>query len=579
MKKTLLIWSLPFAFCGSAFGQSAIDAYRISQPDLKGTARFMSMAGAFGALGGDLSSLSQNPAGIGVYRSGDVGITFNLDCQNSSSEAQGLKYNMSQTKFLINNVGAVVTMRLPSTLIPNLNFGFTYNKAVSFNRQYGGNIPKLANSMTNYVAGIANSKNLTENDLVTTSSYDPYNPTDGGYVAPWMAILGYDSYMITPTGTGEDTRWYGQWDNGTSGSGNFYVKEQGSMDEYNIALGGNISNVLYWGMNFDIVNFNYTLNSTWGESLSDAFVPDINNEIVRASSNWALNNYYNVHGSGFQYQIGLIAKPIQELRLGFAVHTPTWYNLTESFNGNVNYNIDNQRGSTSTNGGYLAYNDMCFRTPWKFIASAAGVIGSKFILSFDYEWTPYNQMKFSQAGNYGGGWNGNWGDNWGDDWDYPGSWYGAPAKAPAETTRASYVDPNDPYYYTNSDIKAYYQATNTFRIGAEYRVTPAFSVRAGYCHVSSPVKNSVRDNSQIIDTSGTLPNYRFDNETNYVTCGVGYRYQKFYVDLAYVYKNMSSEYHAYTPDPNPDINQYIPSPQSKLSLSNSQIVLSAGFRF
>ena len=49
-----------------SFAQSAIDAYNLSQSDLRGTSRFMSMAGAFGALGGDLSTLTQNPAGIGV---------------------------------------------------------------------------------------------------------------------------------------------------------------------------------------------------------------------------------------------------------------------------------------------------------------------------------------------------------------------------------------------------------------------------------------------------------------------------------------------------------------------------------
>lgn len=579
MKKTLFICSLPIAFCGSALGQSAIDGYRISQPDMKGTARFMGMAGAFGALGGDLSTLSQNPAGIGVYRSGDVGFTLNLDCQSSSSEAQGKKYDMSQTKFLVNNIGAVVTMRLPSTTFPNLNFGFTYNKGASFNRQYGGNISQLSNSMSNYIAGIANSNQLTENDLAATNSYDPYNPTDGGYVAPWMAILGYDSYLITPSGTGSDTRWFGQWGNGTKGSGNFYVNEKGSMDEYNIAIGGNISDVVYWGMNFDIVNFNYTLTSSWGENLADAYVPDVNNEIVRGASNWALNNYYNINGSGFNYQIGLIAKPIQELRLGFAVHTPTWYNLTESFNANVRYNIDNETGTAYTNGGYLAYNDMCFRTPWKFIASAAGVIGGQFILSVDYEWTPYNKMKFSSPGSYGGGWNGGWGDDyWDEGWDYPG-WYGAPAKVSQESTRASYLDPNDPYYDTNYDISTYYQSTNTIRVGAEYRVSPAFSIRAGYSHTTSPVKTEARNDSEIIYTSGTLPNYRFDTGTDYITCGFGYKYKKFYIDMAYVYKHMSSEYHAYTPDPNPDVNQAIPSPQAKLSLNNSQIVLSAGFRF
>lgn len=574
MNKSILILSLSLSTAGMAFGQGAVDAYRLSQPDMKGTARFMGMAGAFGALGGDLSTLSQNPAGIGVYRSNELGFSLNLDCQSSTSEAQGFKHDMSQTKFLLNNIGAVLTMRLPSETLPNLNFGFTYNKGASFNRIYGGNIPKLSNSLSNYIAGISNGENLTENDLVSTENYDPYNPTDGGYPAPWISILGYDSYLISPTGSGENTRWYGQWGDGTSGSGSFKVQEKGSVDEYNIAFGGNIMNVLYWGMDFDIVNLNYTIQSLWGENLENAYVPNQNNELVKESANWGLGNYYNVHGSGFNYKLGLILKPIQELRIGFAFHTPTWYNLTENFVGSVDYQYgSSESGSTSTNGGYMAYNDMSFRTPWKIIASVAGVIGNNFILSMDYEWVAYNKMKFSAPGSYGIN------DDWGYDWDYGWDWYapGAPSTTKAPTRSFGYDD--DMYGATNGDIENYYQSTNTIRLGAEYRVTPAFSLRAGYSYTTSPVKQGVRDDKEVIYTAGTRPNYRFDNHTYYITCGAGYRYQNFYVDLAYVYKNISSQYHAYTPDINLDVNQAIPSPQSKVNLNNSQIVLSAGFRF
>lgn len=574
MNKSILILSLSLSTAGVAFGQGAVDAFQLSQPDMKGTARFMGMAGAFGALGGDLSTLSQNPAGIGVYRSNELGFSLNLDCQSSTSEAQGFKHDMSQTKFLLNNIGAVLTMRLPSETLPNLNFGFTYNKGASFNRIYGGNIPKLSNSLSTYIAGISNAENLTENDVVSTDNYDPYNPTDGGYPAPWISILGYDSYLITPTGSGENTRWYGQWGEGTTGSGSFKVQEKGSVDEYNIAFGGNIKNVLYWGMDFDIVNLNYTIHSLWGENLNNAYVPGPNNELVKETADWGLGNYYNVHGSGFNYKLGLILKPIQELRIGFAFHTPTWYNLTENFVGSVDYQYGaEQSGSTSTNGGYMAYNDMSFRTPWKIIASVAGVIGNNFILSMDYEWIAYNKMKFSAPGSYGIN------NDWDYDWDYGWDWYspGAPSTTKAPTRSFGYDD--DMYGATNGDIENYYQSTNTIRLGAEYRVTPAFSLRAGYSYTTSPVKQSVRDDKEVIYTAGTRPNYRFDNHTYYITCGAGYRYQNFYVDMAYVYKNISSQYHAYTPDINLDINQAIPSPQAKVNLNNSQIVLSAGFRF
>lgn len=553
-----------------AKAQGAIDAYNLSQPDLKGTARYMGMAGAFGALGGDLSAISQNPAGIGVYRSSDLGFTLDLDVQNSKTTSEGMNFSMNQTKFLLNNIGIVLTMKLPSTTFPNFNFGFTYNKGASFNRIFGGNIPTLKNSMSNYIAGISNAEGVTEGDVAWDNDYNPYEPGYYDYAAPWLSILGYDSYLISPSfnpSTGE-TRWFGLWDNNsmsgnnTTGSGTFLMNERGGTNDFNIVFGGNISNVFYWGMNFDIVNVNYHLNAVWGESLSNALVPDQNNEFVRSTADWSLNNVYSVSGTGFNYQLGFIVKPVQQLRLGFAFHTPTWYNLNEEFGAIVDYLYGGSQGGTvSTNDGYLGYNSYNFRTPWKIMASAAGVLGNNLILSFDYEWANYGSMHYSEPTYYNDGW-----------YDY----YPYSLQNTGPVALSNFINPNDPYGYENYDISTYYKSTNTFRVGVEFKPVSALSIRAGYAYVSSPVKKDVADNREIIYTAGTQPSYRFDNTTNYITFGLGYRYQHVYVDLAYVYKNMGSTYHAFTPDPD---TPQMPSPQSKVSFTNNQVVLSAGYRF
>lgn len=577
MKKIIITSAAAAMSVLPCLSQSAIDGYRLSQPDMKGTARYMGMAGAFGALGGDLSAISLNPGGIGVYRNSDVGFTLDLDLQSANSSSQGMNFNTTQTKFLLNNIGGVLTLKLPSSTCPNLNFGFTFNRGTTYNRKYRGSIPTLYNSMSNYIAGIANSESITEAELATDRYYDPYNPSGNEYAPPWIAILGYDGYLITPEGKGGETNWFGQWGQGTSGSGQFLVEETGSTSDYNIVIGGNISNVLYWGMNFDIVNLNYSINAIWGENLQNAYVPDAKNNLYQTSSDWAINNIYNVTGTGFKYEIGVILKPIQELRLGLAFHTPTWYNLTESYGASLNYNYGgSDTGQVSTNNGILGYNNMSFRTPMKLIASAAAVIANSFILSFDYEWTPYNKMRFSEpSAFYGGGYY---------DWDYPYyDWWwrpAAPDQAPKKqgSFNNSFFESSDPYYYTNSDIENYYQATNTFKIGAEFRLTPSFSLRAGYANISSPVKKDVKENMAEIYTSGTLPSYRFDNETNYATGGIGWKYQHFYIDLAYVYKKMTSTYHAYTPDLGEGGSNY-PSPQSKLTFNESQVLLTAGLKF
>lgn len=568
MKKNIIALSLFMASMIASYAQSAIGAYSISQPDLKGTARYMGMAGAFGALGGDLSAISQNPAGIGVYRSSDVGFSLDLDLQNSSTQNDGKTFKLDQTKFLLNNIGAVLTLRLNSSVCPNINFGFTYNKGSSFNRIYGGDINNLRTSMSNYIAGIANAQEVTEGDVSWEDGINPYDPGYGYFTAPWITTLAYDNYVISPQLTPQGTKWYGLWQDSmtgkdTSGSGSFLMQESGCTNEFNIVLGGNIADKLYWGMNFQIVGLNYKLHSVWGEYLKNAYRLNTEGNPLVENAYWDYNGFYDVTGTGFSYQLGLIYKPVQALRLGFAFHTPTWYNINENFAGSMYYEGQHESFTSETNEGIPGYNSYGFRTPWKIIASAAGVLGSNIILSFDYEWSNYGSMHYSDTQYLGNGYYEDWYDPW-------------PWSRATKSGYLDYVNWNDYYGPENAQITTYYQSSNTFRIGAEFKPMSFLSIRAGYSYVSSPVKKEVRNNLMEVITSNMFPSYRLDNSTSYITAGLGFRFSRVYVDLAYVYKHINSEYHAFTPD----VGSYVvSSPQSKLSLDNNQIVLSAGLRF
>lgn len=581
MKKTIITGALIClglqAFAQSyPDGQSPIDAYRLSQPDLKGTARYMSMAGAFGALGGDLSTLSHNPAGIGIYRNSEVGFTLDLDLQKSISNSNDYQTPISQTKFLLNNMGFVWTLKLSNPTFPNFNFGFTYNKSASFNRRYRGEI-RLSNSLSNYIASVTTAGGYNESQLLGSSTEDPYNPSQG-IGAPWLSILGYDGYLFSSYGQNPQTGnplYVGQFGGNTKGTGYFDVEESGAVDSYNIAFGGNISNVVFWGMDFDIAHLNYVLRPQWTEHLTDAQVGNDAGMIDLMPASWTLSNYYRCTGTGFNFKLGLIVKPIQELRLGLSFETPTWYSFNESFDASINYLYGGRnQGVVYSNRGYTGVNNVNFRTPWKLNVSAAAVLFNKFILSGEYEWTQYKGMRYSSP-SYWGGWAG--GDYWYPDDYYPWDWYSA--------TRAA--DPfvsSSPFSDTNDKINSYYCNTNTVRLGAEFRVTNRFSVRAGYSYVSAPVKDEM--NSEMIKTAGMVPNYRFDNTTNYITCGLGYKIKAFTLDLAYVYKHMTSTYHAFSPyrpiladDMNADNLGVIQTQTSSLSLNNSQIVLSASFKF
>ncbi len=542
MKKTMLT-ALAATVALAASAQSAIDAYQISQNDLKGTARFMSMAGAFGALGGDLSTLTQNPGGIGVYRSSEIGVTVDFNFQKTNTNPVGIsgwgdKY--TQTKVYCNNFGYVGAVDLNNDVMPYFNWGASYTRAVSFDRVYQGWMPQLNGSLTNYVANYTTADNYTQADL-SQSYYSNYNPYQASW-APWMSILFYNNYLINPSGNG----YVGLYD-GTAGTGDYMTREKGYVDEYSINFGGNICNTLYWGIGFGITDIDYKSDVYYAESFSSARVPTTDaTATTDGSAEYSLNSWKHIYGTGFNFKCGVILKPINELRLGLAVHTPTYYKLSQEGFAQVDYYMStgyyptsNNSWMTGTNEGYADYFEWKSRTPWRLIASAAGVIGGKFIISGDYEYRPYQDMYI--ANNDG-----------------------------------------DEYYNITGDVKNYYQAANIVRLGAEYRVTPQVSVRAGYSYESTPVTSEMRSDKLPVYTSGqddteTTPSYTNDKSTQYITCGIGYKYKSFYVDAAYVHKHRRSTYHGFTPMET--AGGVTGAPVCDVKDDNNSLVISIGFRF
>lgn len=532
----------------TASAQSAVDAYSLSRNDFKGTARFMSMGGAFGALGGDISTLNQNLGGIGIYRSNDVGITLDLDLQHSSTNTGGLKMTDNQTKFHVNNFGYIGAINTGSDVIPFLNFGASYTRANSFDRRFRGRNGNLQGSFSNFIAGATSGEGSyagwSQADL--TQIDNDYNPYTDSW-APWMSILAYNAYLINPQpGTPESANKYqGLWQGGTSGNSEMVYEEKGYVDEYNISFGGNVMNTLYWGLGFGITDINYTANSFFDEELSHASIPNYEaTGVVNGDAYYGLDSWKHITGTGFNFKLGVIVKPINELRLGLAVHTPTYYNLTQQSWARVDYNYSSgYNSSAETNDGWNYQIDWKLRTPWRLIVSVAGVLGGRAIISADYEYRPYQNMAIRDAD--------------GNPFTYSGS-------------------STD---FLKGDIESYYQSSNILRVGAEYRLTPAWSVRAGVNYESSPSTSYARSAQADIFTEGpqdcgTMPSYTMDKATTYLTCGLGYRYQSFYIDAAYVYKNQKAEYRPYTP------NDYTATPAAtEVTDSNSQIVLSMGFRF
>ena len=539
--KRFIIPAIACALAPIASAQSAVDALQITQGDFKGTARFMSMGGAFTALGGDLSSLTVNPAGIGVYRRNEIGATVDLNFINNSSESSA---SNTLTKFRLNNVGYIGTQFFNNGNT-TFSWGFNYNRAVSFDRTVGAYAKSTSTSLTNYIASFTNGTSASDMDFST--NYNPYLNSS----ADWLSILAYNSYLINNR-PGSDTQYEGLYKNGTTADADLYVRERGYVDQYDFNFGGGVNNVIYWGIGIGVTDLKYTRQTVYSESLENAQIYQESNgtsSLVTGDAGYYLNNYKQLSGTGWNMSFGLIFKPVNEFRVGVAFHTPTWYQLSYDYDGSVRYSYAYSNGTVLSNDNssdpeYTEYAgfDWKLRTPWKFDVGVAAVLNSSLIVSADYEYCAYPKTSVQNA-VYNNGF------------------------------LVRYEDDA----YVNADIKDYTQAANTVRVGLEYRLTPAFSLRAGYNITTSNINAETRDGYNEVLTMGTDPSYSLDKVSQNIGLGFGYRFGKWYLDGAYVLGVRKSILKPYT-DWSYNNSSYS-SPTFDVNETQNSVVLSLGYRF
>ena len=515
--------------CGAslmATAQGTFDVLKMSETQLNGTSRYMSMAGAFGALGGDVSAISQNPGGIGVYRKSDISVTMNLNFLSSKTPGGD---KLTNTKFWFNNVVYVGSMKIDSDFFKYFNWGFSFNRINSFQRRYQGGY-NVNNSLTNKIAQNLTDGNWTEEDLsVDNYSGNIYYDSN----APWLGILAYQSYLLNPNSDGS---LQGLATNGTTGSANYYVDEKGHTDEYNITLGGNFKNTVYWGINFGITDLDFDSYQYYGEDLDNAMIYDYrfnDGSTTLGYAGYDFQSYQETRGTGYNFKMGVIVKPINQLRIGAAFHTPTYYDMKDlykvqsGFDLQVNGDDNLFQGNTETGEeGYYDEYRYTIKTPWRFIGSLAVVPSSKGMISMDYEYVGANTMRCGDEGGH------------------------------------NYAD-------TEQKIKDQLQASHILRVGAEYRATQNLSLRAGYSYQTSSVKDAVKGvSNNNVDVVSSNYMYQYDKSNQYITCGLGYRYKSFYADAAYVHQTRTSQYHAYPGEQGEEVKD-----------NKNKIALTIGFRF
>ena len=528
MKRNIFIVIALFVSVYS-FGQGEIDAYRMSKSDLSGTARGQAMGGAFGALGGDVTGVTINPAGIGIYRSSEILLNLGLNYNYTSALFNGTNETKGNTTFSCDNFGYVGAFPLDTKSGDySINFGFNYNRLKNFNRKYQVSGTGMGSSLTDYMADITTLQRIPHTWWDQNSGLDDqFFASDGPH---WLSVLGWNTYMINPgSGTSD---YQSLLDPGETVDPKLNVNESGSIDAYDFTLGANLNNKVYVGGTVVYTDISYNASIYYGESFGNG-------------GGLELDNRYSTQGSGIQLKVGVIGRPTDALRLGVSYQSPTWYNLTDFYYGTLtpagiydsNNNLVKPVSTPSGNGDdYYKYN---FRTPDVWTFSAAYVLGQAAVISVDYEYKNYGKMRFSKQ----------------------------------------YVNDYD-FSNENQYIQQDFGGASTIRVGGEYRFTPQFSARLGTAWVQQPYDSQFKNGEIQVMTPGTISNYTIDGNALYLTGGVGFRFTpQFYMDLALVYRMQEDDSYFYSPTFNDDGSRFVDSTPAKLRNNSFKTLVTLGYKF
>ena len=476
MKKFFLInlSVLTFSF---VYSQEVSDALRYSQDNLNGTARFRALSGAFGALGGDLSSINVNPAGSAVFNNNQFGSTISNFSTKNNSNYFGTTTSECDSTFDLNQAGMVFVFKNQNTKSEwkKFSLALNYENANNFDNStfsYGTN-PN--NSIDQYFLYYANQNggvsvsNLQLQPGETISSLYGFLGSNYGF-GTQQAFLGYQAYIIDPASNYNEIsnrNYVSLVPNG----GNYYQENYFTSDGYNGKLNFNFAtqykDFLYLGVNLNSHFTDYSQYTSFYERNNQ-----VSNEI--RINRLQFDNRLYTYGNGFSFQVGAIAKVTKEFRLGLAYESPTWYTL----NDELSQSVVGIRSSTS---GELSpdivdprvtmiYDRYKIQTPDKITGSLAYVFGNQGLISFDVAYKNYSNITLS---------------------------------------------PTNQFRNLNTTISNTLTNTAEFRVGAEKKIKQ-LSLRAGYRFEESPYKDT--------KTMGDLIGY---------SGGLGYNFGNTKVDLSY----------------------------------------------
>ncbi|WP_291145332.1 OmpP1/FadL family transporter [Flavobacterium sp. UBA7680] len=457
--------------------QDVSDALRYSQDNITGTARFRAMSGAFGAVGGDLSATTVNPAGSAIFNNNQVGIT--LSNQNINNGSKYFNSNETQDKdnsFILNQAGGVFVFkdRNPNNKGWNkIAIGASYENTNNFNSNTFSAGRNPNNSIANYFLSYANGTPLGDATQIPYADQFYFEQQTG---------FGVNGKIILPVNPNDqENTLYTSNVPGLQPGQSYYqennVYERGYNSKVSFNIATSYNDRIYLGANLNVHVTDYRRSSSFYE---------FNNAPLTGTptiSDVTFNNDLYTYGNGFSFQLGAIAKVTEAFRLGLAYESNTWYELYDELSQSV-YTTTEATGGVQNfynlNPGYPnVYEPYTLQTPGKFTFSGAYIFGKSGLISVDYSIKDYSNAKFKPT--------------------------------------------NDPdFRTTNGYISDQLTTNGELRVGAEFKIKQ-LSLRGGYRFEGSPYKNGT--------TVGDL---------NSFSAGLGYNFGATKLDLAYAYAERKS---------------------------------------
>jgi hypothetical protein len=314
MRRNLISVIIVFLFTSYSKAQTSQDALNFSTYGVFGSSRYTSMGGAFGSLGGDLSSLSDNPAGAAVFLYSEMGLSFEVSFNNSLANGDNRNLPIKKSFSDLSQFGFILSLKNSQEgSFSRLNFGFNIQKIQEFKNNINSISSRsvgLDQFFLNNAQGISLENLMTRENETISELYD-FLGRNYGYITQ-QAFLGFNGYVIDPISNEETNTNYISSAKYNQVDHDFYIDRTGDHKKYSFTIATQYKNSIYLGLNLNSHQVYYQEKTDLTET---NYLVDSDIDLIR------FNNDVLTFGRGFSAQLGVIAK-ISTNKIWFKLSVP-----------------------------------------------------------------------------------------------------------------------------------------------------------------------------------------------------------------------------------------------------------------